>query len=470
MNDSSFAEQVSEALQRVMKLRLRAQRASGGEVAEAMAEALEELGVVFEELQVAQEELRVRNEALATAEAAAAAERNRFRDLFEFAPNGYVVTDAEGLVHQANRAACGLLQITPRFLAHKPLTVFVAPEDRTAFLGQLSGLQRGEPVWEQTVRFQPRAEGCEPRVVDLTVVPFRDPETQRPMLRWQMRDVTEQWQATEAVRKWNEELEARVRARTAELEKALREKEEVERLLRLADRRKDEFLAILAHEFRNPLTPLRYAAHILHKKCPPGSDLDHPIGVVVRQTEQLSHLVDDLADVSRVVQGKIRLNPEPIDLAEAARAAVEGVRERATARGVELQFAAPDQPVMAQADPTRLDQVFANLLTNAVKYTDRGGTVAVWVAREGDKAAVRVRDTGVGIPPEVLPRLFDLFIQDDRSTTHAQGGLGIGLHLVKLLTELHGGSVAAHSDGPGKGSEFVVRLPATAGQAAGKGE
>ncbi len=192
MNDSSFAEQVSEALQRVTKLRLRAQRASGGEVAEVMAEALEELGVVCEELQVAQEELRVRNEA------AAAAERNRFRDLFEFAPNGYVVTDAEGVVHQANRAACELLGLTPRYLVHKPLTVFVAPEDRTAFLGQLSGLQRGEPVWEQTVRFQPRAEGAEPRVVDLTVVPFRDPETRRPMFRWQMRDVTEQWQATEA--------------------------------------------------------------------------------------------------------------------------------------------------------------------------------------------------------------------------------------------------------------------------------
>jgi PAS domain S-box-containing protein len=272
MSDASFANQVSEALQRVMAVRERTQRATGEDAAGVLSEALEELAVAFEELHVAQEELRTQNEALAATEAAAAAERNRFRDLFEFAPNGYVVTDGEGVVQQANRAACTLLGLTLRNLISKPLTVFVVPKDRPEFLAQLSGLHCGEPVWEQTVRIQPRPEGSDPRVVNLTVVPFRDPDSGEPMLRWQLRDVTEQWAATEAVRRWNDELEQRVKARTTELQKALAEKEEAERQLRLADSRKDEFLATLAREFRNPLTPLRYAPTSSRRSAAPSLD------------------------------------------------------------------------------------------------------------------------------------------------------------------------------------------------------
>jgi PAS domain S-box-containing protein len=225
-----------------------------------------------------------------------------------------------------------------------------------------------------------------------------------------------------------------------------------------ADRRKNEFLAVLAHELRNPLAPLRSALHVLKlaKHDPPAREEARLM--MERQLTLMVRLIDDLMDVSRINRGKVELRREPIALAEAVRLAVETSRPEIERHGHTFTVTLPQAPIGVVADVNRLAQVFSNLLNNAAKYTEPGGEVALVVERQGDEAIVRVRDTGVGIPPEMLPRVFDIFTQVDRTLEGAQGGLGIGLSLVKGLVETHGGSVEAHSD-EGRGSEFVVRLP-----------
>jgi PAS domain S-box-containing protein len=233
--------------------------------------------------------------------------------------------------------------------------------------------------------------------------------------------------------------------------------------LREADRRKDEFIATLAHELRNPLAPMRNAVYLL-RAAPAAAD--RVVDIMDRQVAHMVRLVDDLLEVSRITRGKVDLKREPVDLATAVRAAVDTARPLIDTAGHRLTVELPAEPVTADADPVRLVQVVTNLLNNAAKYTPAGGAVTVVAGREADRAVVRVRDTGVGIPADMLARVFDLFTQVDRTRRQAQGGLGIGLALVKSLVELHGGAVEAHSDGLGKGSEFVVRLPLAAGPAA----
>jgi PAS domain S-box-containing protein len=232
-----------------------------------------------------------------------------------------------------------------------------------------------------------------------------------------------------------------------------------EETLKEADRRKDEFLAMLAHELRNPLASVHNALAILRKDRASSPESEWALGVIERQTQQLTRLVEDLLDVSRITRGKLELRKERVELAEVLREAVETSRPHLEADRHELTFTEPPQAVWLDADRTRLAQAFANLLNNAAKYTEPGGRVWLSADRQGSDAVVSVRDNGVGIPAEMLSRIFELFAQVDRSLERAQGGLGIGLTLVKRLIEMHGGSVSAHSDGPGKGSEFVVRLP-----------
>jgi PAS domain S-box-containing protein len=226
-----------------------------------------------------------------------------------------------------------------------------------------------------------------------------------------------------------------------------------------ADRRKDDFLAMLAHEMRNPLAPVQTALDILKL---PGADaavVAQARETMERQVEYMVRLVDDLLDVSRIMRGKIELRRARVDLAAAVARAVETSRPSIDAEVHRLTVAVAPEPLWVDGDLVRLAQVVSNLLNNAAKYTQRGGEIRLAVEREGDEAVLRVHDTGVGIAPEVLPRIFDMFFQADRRTKNAQGGMGIGLTLVKSLVEMHGGRVDAHSDGPGKGSEFMVRLP-----------
>jgi PAS domain S-box-containing protein len=244
----------------------------------------------------------------------------------------------------------------------------------------------------------------------------------------------------------------------SEKRKAERALEASEHALREADKRKDEFLAMLAHELRNPLAPIRNALQILRLSA---SAPEHaPLHAMLdRQVNHMVRLVDDLLEVSRITSGRIELRTEPMSLADVIQSAVETSKPALDAAGQRLAVQLPPEPVTLSADATRLAQVFANLLNNASKYTPSDGTIEVTARREDGQAIVAVRDTGVGIPPEMLHKVFDLFTQVDGSLGRSKGGLGIGLTLVKRLVEMHGGTVEARSDGPGKGSEFVVRLP-----------
>jgi two-component system CheB/CheR fusion protein len=237
-------------------------------------------------------------------------------------------------------------------------------------------------------------------------------------------------------------------------------RKQAEQSLREADRRKDEFLAMLAHELRNPLAPIRNAVHVLKLLGPADPNLRRAGDMIERQVRHLARLVDDLLDVSRITRGKIQLQKEKLDLATVVARAVEESRPLIDARGHRLRVTLPPQPVWLVGDATRLVQVLANLLNNAAKYTEEGRDIGLMVEHGQGEAVVRVRDTGLGIPADLLPRVFDLFTQGDRSLARSEGGLGVGLTVVRSLVEMHGGSVSAHSDGPGTGSEFVVRLPA----------
>ncbi len=225
------------------------------------------------------------------------------------------------------------------------------------------------------------------------------------------------------------------------------------------DRRKNEFLAMLAHELRNPLAPIRNAVEILRRIDREDDELDWVSDVIGRQVDHMVRLVDDLLDVSRITRGKIQLRKESVDVATVVSQAVETSRPLMETRGQTLRVDPPAEPIWVNGDRARLAQVLSNVLNNAAKYTGDGGRIQLSTAREGAHAVFRIRDSGIGIPPAMLSRIFDLFTQVDRSLDRSQGGLGIGLTVVKRLMEMHGGRVEARSDGLGRGSEFILRLP-----------
>ncbi len=235
---------------------------------------------------------------------------------------------------------------------------------------------------------------------------------------------------------------------------------QAEEALKEADRRKDEFLATLAHELRNPLAPLANALEILRRAGDMPAMVEKMRGVMARQLQQMVRLIDDLLDLSRVSHGTIELRKERAALAGIVRASVETSRPLLDAAGHDLAIDIPVEPIYVQVDVARIAQVISNLLNNAAKYTEDGGRIRLTVARRGNRAMVSVKDNGVGISEEMLPRIFDMFVQAGPAPGRLDGGLGIGLTIVRRLVEMHGGTVEARSDGPGKGSEFTVFLPA----------
>ena len=252
----------------------------------------------------------------------------------------------------------------------------------------------------------------------------------------------------------------RARARQYQIRGHLVERQKTEQALRTADRRKDEFLATLGHELRNPLAPILNSLAILKLSGAFEDARTAPAcAVMERQVHHLNRLVDDLLEVSRITRGIIEVKKEPLDLAAIVRAAIETSRPVLDNLRHEVRVQVEPEQISVAGDPVRLTQVFANLLNNAAKYTNHGGLITVTVSREGRQAVVSVKDNGIGIAPNLLSQVFDMFMQVDRSTRRSQGGLGIGLTLVRSLVTMHGGTVEARSDGPGLGSEFIVRLP-----------
>jgi PAS domain S-box-containing protein len=226
-----------------------------------------------------------------------------------------------------------------------------------------------------------------------------------------------------------------------------------------ADRSKNEFLATLAHELRNPLAPIRAAVKILQMQTKATPNSKSALDVIERQTRQMTRLIDDLLDVARITSNKLELRREQIELRAILDAAVETSRPLIEQRGHKLALRVPSAPIYIDGDLVRLAQVISNLLNNATKYTERGGRIWLTATRKENEAVIKVRDTGIGIPAETLPHIFEMFAQADRTVNGSAGGLGIGLTLVKRLVEMHGGIIQVRSDGPGQGSEFIVRVP-----------
>ena len=328
---------------------------------------------------------------------------------------------------------------------------------------ELAEIIRGHPRYQKTAIIfvsavhltdLDRLKGYASGAVDYVSVPVVP-----DLLRAKVSVFTELYRKTREYERLTRELELRVSERTAELEAAILSQEALARRLREADHRKDEFLALLAHELRNPLASVRNAASIMRMKEPQDQELMWCRQVIERQADQLTRLVDDLLDVSRITQGKIKLRMQTLDLAEVISCAVETTRSLVEKHRHSLHVRQPDDKVLLHGDLTRLTQVVANLLTNAAKYQNDGGRIELSVQQNDGRVSIRVRDEGIGIAPEMLTQIFELFAQGERSLDRAQGGLGIGLSLVKSLVEMHGGNVTATSEGLGKGSEITVHLP-----------
>ena len=350
-----------------------------------------------------------------------------FRFLAESMPQVVWTADAEGRIDYVNRVLADYLGRSVEVALGTSWTEPIHPDDRALTRerwGESVATGRGYEV-EHRLR---RADGVH-RWFLVRALAMRGPDGR--VLRWfgTSTDVEEMKQANRA--------------------------------LQDADHRKDEFLAMLAHELRNPLAAVNNAVTVL-KLSDARENRDWAGDVVERQVKQLARLIDDLLDVSRIRNGKIRLRRERVDAGPILAQAVESTRPLIDARRHALEVAVDRLGLTVDADPTRLEQIAVNLLTNAAKYTEAGGRIWLSARREGDEVAIRVRDDGIGIPPEKLPEMFELFAQGERSIARSEGGLGIGLTIVQRLAEMHGGSVTATSEGLGRGSEFTVRLPAVA--------
>lgn len=353
--------------------------------------------------------------------------------------------DAAGRYLFVNRPYAERFGLRPEDVIGKHIAEVVGEAAFARFRPYVDAALAGAPV---TFEAEIPYEGIEPQFMQAAYAPERDAAGRVVGLVAAIVNVTDRRRAEEAVRT----SETRFRQLA---EERLRLVEE----LKDTDRRKDEFLAMLAHELRNPLAPIRNAVQVLRMAGPGDGALQHARDLIDRQVSHLVRLVDDLLDVSRITRGKINLRSEPVDLAAVVASAVESSRPLIDARRHDLALTLPDRPALVMGDLTRLSQVVLNLLNNSAKYTPEGGKLALTVERHDSQAVIRVRDNGVGIAPELLAQVFDIFTQAERTLDRAQGGLGLGLTLVRKLVEMHGGSVAAASRGLGQGSEFVVRLP-----------
>lgn len=255
---------------------------------------------------------------------------------------------------------------------------------------------------------------------------------------------------------------AEIHRRTDEIQREIGERVEAEEALREADRRKDRFLATLAHELRNPLAPIMSGVQVLKLAAASEADRAKARDVIDRQVRQMARLLDDLLDVGRITNDKLELRRQRVALSSVIESAIEASRPLIEQAGHVIEVSIPPDPVELDADPLRIAQVLSNLLNNAAKYTSPGGKITLQARRVNSEIEIAVEDNGIGMPPDSIAKLFDIFAQSASASHLSRGGLGIGLFLVKSLTEMHGGSVSAHSDGPGKGSRFVIRLPAPA--------
>ena len=360
--------------------------------------------------------------------------------IVESSDDAIVSKTTDGIIQSWNAAAERLFGYSAAEAIGRPITIIIPPDRQDEEKEILRRIRAGERVDHfETVRVRKNGEQIQ---ISVTVSPVLDESGQVVGASKTARDISERKKA-----------EQRIHDLLAELKQA--------------DRRKDEFLALLSHELRGPLAPLRNTLEIMKRTSRSGDTQAHD--TMERQLGQLVRLVDDLLDVSRITHNKIALTRDRVDLAEIIGQAVEAWRPLAESQNQSLSVTLPPRPIYLKADSARLVQVFGNLLNNACKYTPPGGGISVVAEQTGSEVLVKVKDTGMGIPPDRLGSVFEMFTQVEPTGEGSQGGLGLGLTLVKRLVEMHDGSVAAHSEGPGKGSEFVVRLPTMSGPQPGNG-
>jgi PAS domain S-box-containing protein len=366
------------------------------------------------------------------AEDSLARSEEELRDLFENAAIGIQWVGPDTIILTANRAQLDLLGYTAEEYVGHHVAEFLEPSAAGEIVEHLG---RGEGLRDHEARLRCKDGSYKCVMIDADA---RWREGSLVRSRCFVRDVTDR----KLIERQREEL-----SRAAEQARTEAE---------AAKRAKDEFLAMLGHELRNPLSAVRNA--VVAARLDP-TRRDRALDIAQRQIERLNGIVDDLLDVARITQGKIVLSKERVFLADIVRRAIDAVRPLLEERGQHLSLSMPEATIALDADPMRLEQVLMNLLVNAAKYGDAGNQISLRAEQQDGEAVMRVRDHGIGIDAEMLPRVFDLFAQADRSLDRAQGGLGIGLTIVKRLVELHGGRVEVHSDGLGRGAEFVVRLP-----------
>jgi PAS domain S-box-containing protein len=390
------------------------------------------------------EALRERGEALA----ALGASEADYRATFELAGVGQAQLEpASARFVRVNRKLCRLTGYPEEELLNLSMPDILHPDDRPRSSASLGAMARGD-IPEYVEEAQCLRKDGRAVWVCITATLTRDARGQPLHIVAVIHDTTENRQAQERIVALNQDLKQR-----------LDDLVQAQQALQQADRRKDEFLAMLAHELRNPLAPIRNAVQISRALPPADPKWAWVREVIDRQVNHLARLVDDLLDVSRITRGKIHLHKQRVELVNIVAQAVEAHHPLVESRKHILVVQHPPAPLFLEADATRLIQVIGNLINNAAKYTPEGGRIDLDILREDGEAVIRLRDNGIGIAPEALPHIFDLFTQVERSLDRAQGGLGIGLTLVRLLVEMHGGSVQASSPGPGQGSEFVIRLP-----------
>ena len=434
MNAEQFSQQMKTMHKRAIELYQRT-NVPQWEQPELVAASLEELQVALEELRVAEEELICQNEALADARAEVEAERQRYQELFDFAPDGYLLTDGVGTIQEANRTAAHMLNIAQHFLVGKPLAIFVAQEERRAFRDELNRMSQIERVQEWEVRLQ-RRDGTDFDAA-LSVVVARDWQGNPVGWRWLLRDIT--------VRK-----QAETQIRNMQLQNVQ---------LQEATRLKSQFLAVMSHELRTPMNAiLGFSQLLLRSSQELTSNQENMVTRIFNSGKHLLTLIDEILSFSKIEAGILELEPAELNLAELVTTTVEELRSLADQKELALQAKLTLQNPLIVNDSDRLRQVLVNLIANAIKFTESGG---VWVEAWElgvDRIAIAVRDTGIGIAEADMGNIFEDFRQLNQTISRQHSGTGLGLGITQRLVGMMQGEVTVESQ-LGQGSTFRVELP-----------